>query len=461
MTQSSGQAFRILVVDDDETFRRTIQLHLQRHRYTVAVAADGREALNLAQNFAYDVALVDILMPGMDGIDLMRELKALRPDSEAVILTGHGTVDSAVRALKLGAFDYLMKPCKLARLEHTLVNAYQKASLARDNQSLRDSLKISISDFSLVGKSPVMARVRELIRRVAPSSSNVLIDGESGTGKELVARALFRYSTRHDKPFVVVNCAALPQALLESELFGHEQGAFTGATREKRGMFEVADGGTVFVDEIAEMNPETQAKLLRVIEQGEFNRLGSTRQRHVDVRIVAATNRDLQKELSEGRFRNDLYYRLNVVRITLPPLRERKEDVPLLARHFLKRVRAAYRGPKEFSPEALGVMAGYRWPGNVRELSNIVERIAVLSDNPVITAEEISVQLGDGVFIPESDADPPTLEDIQRTHVQRVLARTGGNRSRAARILGIDRRKLYRLMERYKLEGFGRKGKGP
>ncbi|HXG62569.1 MAG TPA: sigma-54 dependent transcriptional regulator [Planctomycetota bacterium] len=431
----------VLVVDDDESFRQLVADRLARTGHRVVAAAGGAQALSLLDGV--DVALVDLLMPGMDGLALLRRIREARPDVAVVILTGHGTVETAVEAMKAGAADYLQKPCSLAEVELRVAQAVQRRRLERENVQLRATLRHERGAAEIVGTSPAMRRVMELIRKVKDSASPVLIQGESGTGKELVARALHFDSVRRDFPFVAVNCATLQENLLESELFGHRAGAFTGAAADKRGLLEIADRGTLFVDEIAETHPNVQAKLLRVLETGEFRPVGDVRERKADVRLVAATNKDLRAEVARGRFREDLFYRLDVVTILLPPLRERKEDIPLLARHYLLR-----RG-RTISDGAVAALLAHDWPGNVRELFNVLERAVLFDPSGRIESVEI----------PSAAARPAprggTLEEIEIAHIRRVLESVQWNVSRAAEILGMSRRSLHRKINQYNLHRHG------
>jgi DNA-binding NtrC family response regulator len=431
----------VLVVDDDESFRQLVADRLARTGHRVVAAAGGAQALSLLDGV--DVALVDLLMPGMDGLALLRRIREARPDVAVVILTGHGTVETAVEAMKAGAADYLQKPCSLAEVELRVAQAVERRRLERENVQLRATLRHERGAAEIVGTSPAMRRVMELIRKVKDSASPVLIQGESGTGKELVARALHFDSVRRDFPFVAVNCATLQENLLESELFGHRAGAFTGAAADKRGLLEIADRGTLFVDEIAETHPNVQAKLLRVLETGEFRPVGDVRERKADVRLVAATNKDLRAEVARGRFREDLFYRLDVVTIHLPPLRERKEDIPLLARHYLLR-----RG-RTISDGAVATLLAHDWPGNVRELFNVLERAVLFDPSGRIESVEI----------PSAAASPAprggTLEEIEIAHIRRVLESVQWNVSRAAEILGMSRRSLHRKINQYNLHRRG------
>jgi DNA-binding NtrC family response regulator len=455
MTANAAPAVRLLIVDDDEQMRQTLVRRFQRQGMTVTSAGSAEDALPLIQQQRFDVALLDLHLPGLGGIELLERLKAVQPELEAVMLTAHGSIDTAVLAMKRGAYDYLTKPFQLPELEVHLQRAYEKGQLVRRQWQWREHLRYESPRYRLVGSSEAMQRVVQLIMKVAPTPSTVLVRGPSGTGKELVARALHHNSARADRPLVTINCAALQEALLESELFGHEKGAFTGALQTKPGLFEVAEGGTLFIDEVAEMAPGLQAKLLRVLEDGRYRRLGGTRELQADVRIVAATNKALEAEQKAGRFREDLYYRLNVVAVTLPPLRERREDVPELVEHFLA---TRQLGPLRYriEPEALQALTAYDWPGNVRELANVIERAQILAENHLITVDDLPEALGEAApaDVDSSPADPRHLREIERRHVEQVLRQERGNKVQAARALGISRRALYRLIDKYRLEGY-------
>jgi len=434
----------ILVVDDEADFRELMVKRLSRKGYGVSGAATGEEALALVQDRIFDVALVDLKMPGMDGLALLGHLRAVSPETEVIILTGHGTTETAVEAMKMGAYDYLTKPVDLQELQVLIEKAAEKAALRRKNFGLTAALAREHSSgfHGMLGHSPAMVRLRTLIGKVADSSSPVLVEGESGTGKEMVSRALHFTSHRAKAPFIVVNCGALPEQLMESELFGHAKGAFTGAQATKPGLVEMADGGSLFLDEIGELPLGLQAKLLRFLESGEFRRVGDTRLRWVQTRIIAATNRNLQQEVEAGRFREDLFYRLAVVKIHVPPLRERKEDVPLLANFFLKK----HHPDKELAPEALQALQEYDFPGNVRELANLVERGALLCEGKVVRVEDMF----GGAPPAAKDGPPESLAEVEKRHIQRVLDYTGWDKKKAAAILGISLRSLYR-----KIEGYG------
>ena len=437
----------LLVVDDDQEFRETLVTRLSRHGFAVQSAASGEDALGLAQRRNFDVAIVDMMMPGIDGLQLLQRFKETHPECEIVLLTGQGTIESAVEAMKLGAYDYLQKPFPLKDLENVASKAYERRLLRKENTQLKAILERTKPSHDMVGQSAAMQEVFRLIQRAGPSEKAILIQGESGTGKELVARALHVHSARADKPMVVINCAALPETLLESELFGHERGSFTGAVSAKPGLFEVADGGTLFIDEIGELPGSLQAKLLRVLEDGSMRRIGSVQERRVSVRLLAATNRNLAKEVEAGRFREDLYYRINVMSLELPPLRERQGDIPLLVQHLLG---TAW----EIEPGALDAMQRYAWPGNVRQLINALERAKILSDCETIRLQDLPKEVDSSTPTAGAAADSVATDDlatIQRSKVVEVLRRERGNKSKAARALGVDRRKLYRLLEKYSI----------
>jgi DNA-binding NtrC family response regulator len=437
----------LLIVDDDAEFRDILQKRFEQRGFHTSVAASGEDALGLLQRREFDVAVLDMMMPGMSGMEVLAKLKSGPSECEVVMLTGQATVESAVAAMKLGAYDYLVKPFPIKELERVIEKAYEKRSLAKENRQLRSLLERNQQMPQMIGNSPAMQELMRLIERAGPSDKAILIQGESGSGKELVARALHVSSGRADKPMVVINCAALPETLLESELFGHEKGAFTGAVAAKQGLFEVADGGTLFIDEIGEMPGSLQAKLLRVLEDGSMRRIGSIKERRVNVRLLAATNRQMSQEVAAGRFREDLYYRINVMSLELPPLRERAGDVPLLVRHFL--------GPGwEIEPEVLPLLEHYPWPGNVRQLINAIERAKILADENLIRVRDLPHEITAGApqEIPLSVQEVDDLATIQRVKIVEVLRRVGGNKTHAAKALGIERRKLYRLLEKYQIQ---------
>jgi len=464
----SGQlteAVSVLIVDDDDAFRSLVARRLSRRGYSVQDAPTAEAALAMARERHFDVAILDIALPGLDGIQLLEQLRAIDPDTQAIMLTGHATVESAIRAMKLGAYDYLTKPCELAELELHVQRAYERLRLTRENDALRTALRRTEHGIEIVGDSPAIRQVLHMISRVAPTDSPVLIQGESGTGKELVARAIHRASARAKRAMVVINCAALQETLLESELFGHERGAFTSAVSSKPGLFELANGGTLFIDEVGEMALGLQAKLLRVLEDGTFRRVGSVKEIRVNVRIIAATNKDLAAEVAAKRFRDDLYFRLNVITIHVPPLRQRRSDIPLLVKHFLQK---DPRGPRHIEPEAMQKLIEYDWPGNVRELANVIERAKILCDGEVITVHDLPPDIihRRSILVPPSSPPPApattphptdgtsgngasTLAEIEKAHIVSALERHGWNKAQAARALGISRRRLYRLIEKY------------
>jgi DNA-binding NtrC family response regulator len=442
---TSSPPIDLLVVDDDLQFRETLVTRFARHGFAVQSAGNGEEALGLAQRRNFDVAVFDMMMPGMSGLELLKHFKETHPECEVILLTGQGSIETAVEAMKLGAYDYLQKPFSLKDLENVAGKAFERRRLRKENTQLKAIIQRTQPAHDMIGASPAMQEVFRLIARAGPSDKAILIQGESGTGKELVARALHRHSSRADKPMVVINCAALPETLLESELFGHERGSFTGAVSAKPGLFEVADEGTLFIDEIGELPGSLQAKLLRVLEDGSLRRIGSVQERRVSVRLLAATNRNLAEEVEASRFREDLYYRINVMSLELPPLRERKGDIPLLVAHFLG---TAW----EIEPAALDAMQRYHWPGNVRQLINALERAKILCDSETIRVQDLPREV---VASTPRTSSPLEMTDdlgaIQRGKVVEVLRRESGNKSKAARTLGVDRRKLYRLLEKYSI----------
>jgi DNA-binding NtrC family response regulator len=446
----------LLVVDDDDEFRSAMVRRFAARGFRVQEAPSAEIALDLGSRREFDVAVFDMMMPGMSGLELLEKFKAVHPDCEVILLTGQGTIESAVRAIKLGAFDFLTKPFPLKDLEAHIEKAYDRRALCKENLQLKALLERKEPQTEMLGASPAMKEVFRLVERAGPSDKPILIQGESGTGKELVARALHRSSKRAAKPMVIINCAALPESLLESELFGHEKGSFTGAVAAKQGLFEVADGSTLFIDEIGEMPGSLQAKLLRVLEDGSLRRVGSIKERRVNVRLLAATNRNLAAEVKAGRFREDLYYRINVMSLELPPLRERTGDIPLLVQHFL--------GPEwQIDSDVLAAMERYDWPGNVRQLINAIERAKIMADGRRVRVMDLPRGFGtDGVassaaqpIAAGSSYAPSVTDDLAqftRGKVVEVLRRVAGNKTRAAQALGIERRKLYRLVEKYTIQ---------
>jgi DNA-binding NtrC family response regulator len=432
----------LLIVDDDDDFRGTIVRRFGRRGFRIADAASAKEALGLIERRQFDVAIFDMVMPGMSGLELLEKLKADRAEFEIILLTGQGTIESAVQAMKLGAYDYLSKPFPLAELELLIQKAYERRQLGKENRQLKAMLQRTQPKWDIIGVSPPMQDVFRLIDRAGPSEQAILIQGESGTGKELVARALHQNSPRADKPLVTINCTALSEGLLESELFGHEKGAFTGASSAKTGLFEIADGGTLFIDEIGDMPGAMQAKLLRVLEDGTLRRVGSHQERRVNVRVISATNRDLADEVKGRRFREDLFYRINVMSIDLPPLRDRSGDLPLLTTVFL--------GEEwKLENDALEALEHFRWPGNVRQLINVIARAKILADGHVITLHDLPSEITDSASTNSQIDDEGTLAAIERAHVLEMLDQEHGNKTRTAKALGITRRSLYRLLDKY------------
>jgi len=434
----------LLIVDDDQEFRSSLSRRFLRRGYQVEEAPSAEAALSLCERRQFDVALLDMVMPGTSGIELLDTLRQTHPEIECLMLTGQGTIETAVEAMKRGAFDFLTKPFPLAELESLVEKACEHHTLRKENSQLKALLHRSESTDEMIGESAAMQEVFRLIRRAGPTDKAILIQGESGTGKELVARALHRHSRRANRPMVIINCAALPETLLESELFGHEKGSFTGATAAKPGMFEVADGGTLLIDEIGELAGSLQAKLLRVLEDGSMRRVGSLKERRVDVRLLAATNRNMAEDVAAGRFREDLYYRINVMSLELPPLRHRAGDIPLLVARFL--------GERwQIEQEALRLLQRFSWPGNVRQLSNALERAKILADDGILRCRDLPPE----IVHPQSGQPPlaalpgDDLASIQRAHIIEVLQREKGNKARSARALGINRRSLYRLLEKH------------
>jgi two-component system, NtrC family, response regulator AtoC len=445
---------RILVVDDEEIVRESLGGWLEKDGYTVGAMPDGKSALEKLRGERWTIMVVDLKMPGMDGLQVLEEAKKLQPDIAVVIMTAYATVDTAVSAMKMGAYDYLVKPFDPEELSIMMQKIISQQSLVRENAVLRQALKQEYQFRDLLSKSPAMQRVFELARTAARSNSTILVLGESGTGKEVLARAIHAESPRAGGPFVAVSCAALTETLLESELFGHERGSFTGATARRKGKFEVAHGGTLFLDEVGDIGQKLQLDLLRVLEDRKFHRVGGNDPIDVDVRIVAATNRDLKKAAHEGKFREDLFYRLNVIPIVIPPLRERREDIPLLVENFVERLSVEMKKRIDgVSAEAMTAIMAHDWPGNVRELRNILERGAVVSTGPVI--QLLDLGLPSKAEAPPKPGTLASLEEVERRHVAAVLAHTGGNVSQSARILGIDRVTLYNKMRKWGLRRDG------
>jgi two-component system response regulator PilR (NtrC family) len=449
----------VLVIDDEEVMREVLDALLSREGYDVRLASDGHAGLELARTMAFDAAIVDVMMPGIDGLTVLSELKAIDEDLPVVMVTAFASVETALTAMKKGAFDYVTKPFKNDEVAAVVRNAVERTRLQRENRILKQNLQSHGNRFAnIIGRSPKIRQVFDLIMQAAPSRTTVLINGESGTGKELVARALHNNSTRADKAFVTVNSGNLPPDLLESNLFGHVKGAFTGAVAPKKGLFEVADKGTIFFDEIGNIPLETQAKLLRVIQEREFMRLGGVENIKVDVRIIAATNVDLRTMMEDGKFREDLYYRLHVIAVNLPALRERKEDIPLLVQHFLDKYgEENNRRELELSPEALDLLIEYDWPGNVRELENVIERAVVLCSGNRIDEDLIPehvrttrrFQIPNFILPPEGISFKEVTGDFERRLIETTLEASGGVQKRAAELLHIKPTTLNEMIKRY------------
>jgi DNA-binding NtrC family response regulator len=462
------QPIDLLLVEDEDDFRETCARWMQRKGHRVTAVSNGADAITMCERQDFQVAVFDMNMPGMSGIELLQRIQQSGVEMEVIILTGQGTIESAVNAMKMGACDYLTKPCSLADLEHHCLLAQSRGLLRKENEQLKALISRTRPALQLVGESGSMRAVTRMIEKVAPTDKPVLIQGASGTGKEVVARAIQQTSCLAEKPFVTINCAALPEQLVESELFGHQKGSFTGATAEKPGLFEIADGGTLFIDEIGELPLALQPKLLRVLEDGSMRRIGSAKERVVNVRIIAATNRDLAAEVEAGNFREDLFYRINVLSLQLPLLSEREGDVDRLIDHYLP-------APWRVEPDVREALNRYPWPGNIRQLINVIQRATILAEGQTITMVDLPDHVahygGDGGHVPVRTADrhvfaPTTagavhssstsidagslkLDDIAKAHVLDVLAKENGNKAKAARRLGIHRRKLYRLLERF------------
>ena len=448
----AGSQMRVLVVDDEEAFRILMESELGRVGYSVECVKSGEEALGALAAQDFEVVLLDLKMPGLGGMETLKRMKEAGVSAEVIILTGHPDIDDAIQAMKLGAYDYLTKPARLSEVEEVLKRAAEKRRLQKENVALKRMMAQKEGPSLILGRSPAIYSLLQTIERIAPTDANVLIQGETGTGKGLVARAIYQGSRRSAQPFLAVNCSAFQDQLLESELFGHEKGAFTGAVSAKPGLFEVADGGTLFLDEVGEMSSAMQAKLLQVLDTGELRRVGGTRTLKVNVRILASTNKDLPEEVRAGRFREDLHYRVNVINVTLPTLRERKEDIPLLIEHFLNHFRLPGQKAKVASDEGLALLVDYPWPGNVRELANTIERLVILSPGHVIGPDDL----------PQNIRTPPQslgreepshlpLSEIERLHILKVLKQTQGKKAEAARLLGIHLKTLNRKLKAYRI----------
>jgi len=452
---------KILVADDEKSMREFLDIMLKKEGYKVTLASNGEEVMKLIEKDIFDLALVDIRMPRQDGISALKRIKTVSPETIVIMMTAYASADTAIKAMKEGAYDYITKPFKIDEIKLIIQNALEKKHLQKENLLLKQVVRDRYHFGNIIGQSPKMLELYDLLEKVAPTKTNILIAGESGTGKELVAKAIHYNSPRKDKPFVTLNCGAIPESLIESELFGHMRGAFTDAITTKKGLFEVADEGTIFLDEISEIPLMMQVKLLRVLQDREFKRVGGTEDIQVDVRIISATNKDLEEAVREKQFREDLFYRLNVIQIRIPSLRERKEDIPLLTSHFLKRYSEELgKQISQISPEALRVLVQYDYPGNVRELQNIIERAMALETSQELTAQNLSSYIEEqlpskkrllDLEIPSEGVDlEKIVEDVERTLLLKALDRTKGIKKKAAELLHINFRSM-----RYRLEKYG------
>ncbi len=446
----------ILIVDDERGMCELLYDILIREKYKVQTTESPNKAIEIVRNENIDIVLLDLVMPEMDGIDVLKEIKQIKPDTTVVIMTAYGTIDTAVEAMKLGAYDYITKPFKMSKIKTITARISESKKIVQENIYLHKELKRRYKFENIIGNSAEMQEVYRMIEKVAPSNCNVLIQGESGTGKELIARAIHYNSPRKEKPFIAQSCVTLPENLLESELFGHIKGAFTGAIRTKHGLLEVADEGTFFLDEISCISPPIQAKLLRVIEEREFKKVGGTEPIKVDIRLIAATNRDLQQAVEKGTFRDDLFYRLNVIIIPVPPLRERKEDIPLLANYFLDKYNtSAKKNIKNISQEVMNIFIGYDWHGNVRELENVIERAVVLGTSETILPQDLPPQM-QTQELEERDSDAKTLahtiKKAEKERIEDALKQTNWHKTKSARILGISRKTLWEKLKIYDIK---------
>ena len=444
--------FQILFVDDDQQILEIVSAYLSRFGYHVETANNGNIAIERIQQKDYAVVFTDLIMPEISGLDLLRSVKRSNPATEVVIVTGYGTIESAIEALKLGGYDYLQKPINFERLKILIERIIEKRKLLLENIQIRQRLKDRFSFDQLVGKSPKMQQIYEIIDRISTGSPTVLIQGESGTGKELVANVIHQNSVRRDKPFIPVNCGAISEGLLESELFGHIKGAFTGAIKDNIGLFKAADGGTIFLDEIAEVPPALQVKLLRALQERKIRPVGDTREFGIDVRVIAATNKVLEKAIENKSFRKDLYYRLNVISVHLPPLREIKEDIPYLVQHFMKKFsQETHRQVTRVAPDALDLLMRYNWPGNVRQLENIIERAFALGEGEMIRVNDLPSEIRDMDRLSSIDDACLNLIENEKVLIKRALQQAKGNKAEAAQLLGINITTVYRKMEKYRL----------
>ena len=443
---------KILVVDDDDLSRGYLSEALQRNGYSVDNASDGQEAVGLTDKQNYDMIFLDMRMPRMGGMKVLERVKKTSKETTVVIMTAYGSIESAVEAMQKGAYDYIIKPFSVDNIELLLKRVQERQKLIDENKYWRSKLDSNVENEFVIDKQSKMFEVLNNVKRMAQSKASVLIQGESGTGKEIIAQSIYSHSQRNSKPFIKVNCAALSESLLESELFGHEKGAFTGADIKRMGRFELANGGTLLLDEISEVSPKIQSKLLRVLELEEFERVGGSKTLKVDVRVIATTNRDLEQEIEKGNFRQDLYFRLNVIPVIVPPLRERREDIPVLAEYFLEKFKSGMDTPlKEISKEAIDILVQYDWPGNVREIKNLIHRCTVMIDSEVLMPEHFENMLNMQKTKKSNEISVgQTIEDVERELIYKTLEKTGGNKTRAAEILDVTPRTLRNKLSRYK-----------
>jgi len=455
---TNGKRIKLLIADDEKNFSLILQKELSRKNYDVSVANDGKSAVEFSEKVDYDVIVMDIMMPNLDGIQALKILKQTEPSPEVIMLTGNASVETAIEAMKAGAYDYLTKPCKIEELDVLIRKAYERRALQKDNLYMQVRLNRKEATHELITNNRNMKELLALVERAAQSESSVLIQGESGVGKELIAQSIHRFSPRYGQGFIDINCGAIQETLLESEMFGYEKGAFTSADSSKPGLFELADQGTLFLDEIGELSPRLQVKLLRVLETRTFFRVGGVKQVKVDFRLVAATNKNLHEEVQENRFRQDLLYRINTVTVEIPPLRERKDDVPILVEHFLKN--AANKISASVSLEAMELMSEYAWPGNVRELRNVIERALVLAPTGEISKDSLPLEIYNRKkpVIPVQPAERPasssssSLAEIEREQIISTLNKVNWHRGKAANLLGITPKTLYRKLRSYNLQ---------
>ena len=457
---------RILVADDEQSMREFLDIMLKKEGYKVSLASNGEEVLKLIDKDLFDLVLLDVRMPKLDGIGVLKKIKITSPETIVIMITAYASADTAIKAMKEGAYDYITKPFKVEEIKLIIKNALEKKNLQKENLLLKQVVRDRYRFGSIIGQSSKMLALYDLLEKIAPTKTNILVTGESGTGKELVAKAIHYNSSRKDKPFVTLNCGAIPESLIESELFGHMKGAFTDAIATKKGLFEMADEGTIFLDEISELPFLMQVKLLRILQDKEFKRVGGTDDIRVDVRIISATNKDLEEAVKEKRFREDLFYRLNVIQVKMPPLRDRKEDIPILAAHFLKKYSEELnKNILKISPEALNMLLNYEYPGNVRELQNIIERAVALGNGNELTPQHLSSYLDEQIQskrgaieldIPPEGIDlEKVIEEIERALLLKALNRTKGIKKKAAELLRINFRSMRYRLEKYGLDHDG------